>query len=164
MTTCWNSFSRDDVPSKRPCIELPCSLGHEEYHMPPLHMSSTWTPMPYPPYFYQHQAEARQVHLAQRSNGDAENLPTSSPSSKLARMKHSRIIGNLANLQVDHDKSSRYDFWGLSAESPLGSTITEDDFLEMVWIPSLAFLLFIPYVNIGTLPILIEFNISAIFT
>ncbi|KAK2664715.1 hypothetical protein Ddye_003289 [Dipteronia dyeriana] len=127
----FSSFSRDDVPSKRPCIELPCSLGHEEYHMPPLHMSSTWTPMPYPPYFYQHQAEARQVHLAQRSNGDTENLPTCSPSSKLARMKHSHINGNLTNLKVDHDKSSRYDFWGLSAESPLGSTITEDDFLEM---------------------------------
>ncbi|KAK3224741.1 hypothetical protein Dsin_004603 [Dipteronia sinensis] len=126
-----SSFSRDDVPSKRPCIELPCSLGHEEDHMPPLHMSSTWTPMPYPPYFYQHQAETRQVRLAQRSNGDAENLPTSSPSSKLARMEHSRINGNFTNLQVDHDKSSRYDFWGLSAESPLGSTITEDDFLEM---------------------------------
>ncbi|KAL5815316.1 hypothetical protein ACOSQ4_025957 [Xanthoceras sorbifolium] len=126
-----SGFARDDLPSKRSCIELPCSLEDEEYHMPVLHMSLTRTHTPYPPYLYQHQADARKVHLAQRSNGDAENLPTSSPSSKLARMKHSRIDGNLTNLHVDHDMSSRYDFWGLSAESPLGSTITEDDFLEM---------------------------------
>lgn len=31
--------------------------------------------------------------------------------------------------------STQFDVWGLSAESPHASTLTEDDFLEMVWNP-----------------------------
>lgn len=83
--------------------------------------------MPYPSFLYQHQGGPSNFHLAQRCGGDAENLPFTSLSSKFSRINHS-----CSNLQVDCDLSSRYDFWGLSADSPLASTITEDDFLEMV--------------------------------
>lgn len=120
-------------------MEPSSSLGEEEYHMPPLHMSMARTPMPYPSFLYQHQAGASNFHLAQRCGGDAENLPFTSLSPKFARMNHPQINGNLTNLQVDSDMSARYDFWGLSAESPLASTITEDDFLEMVFVFSLSF-------------------------
>ncbi|XP_052293133.1 uncharacterized protein LOC102622363 isoform X4 [Citrus sinensis] len=128
------SFHRDDLPAKRPCIEPSCSLGDEEYHKPPLHVPLGKTPMPYPSFLYQHQGGPSNFHLAQRCGGDAENLPFTSMSSKFSRIYHSRK-GNLSNLQVDCDLSSRYDFWGLSADSPLASTITEDDFLEMVLVP-----------------------------
>lgn len=125
-------FFRYDLPSKGPCTEFPYPLGSEEYNVPQLQSSLARTPIPYPPYFYQHQHDSRKAYLAQRSNGDAENLSTSSPS-KPATTRHSLFNGNLTSLQVDSDMSSRYDLWGVSAESPLGSTITEDDFLEMVW-------------------------------
>ncbi|KAJ0049136.1 hypothetical protein Pint_15970 [Pistacia integerrima] len=125
------SFPRGDLPAKRPCTEPPCSLGDEEYHMPAVQMTLTRTPMPYPSFLYQHQAGSNTFQLAHRSSGDAEGLPFHSPSSKFSRMKCSHLKGNLSSLQVDHDSPSRYDLWGLSAESLLASTLTEDDFLEM---------------------------------
>jgi hypothetical protein len=60
----------DDFPSKRPCIEPPCSVGEEEFNMPPLHLSWSQTPMLYPSMLYQHQAETNSFHLAnQKSTG-----------------------------------------------------------------------------------------------
>lgn len=88
--------------------------------------------MPYPSFIYQHQAGSNKFHLAHRSSADAENLSFHSPSTKFSRIEHSHLKGNLSSLQVGHDLPSRYDLWGLSAESPLASTLTEDDFLEMV--------------------------------
>ncbi|XP_044486939.1 YTH domain-containing protein 1 isoform X3 [Mangifera indica] len=124
-------LTRDDLPAKRPCAEPPCSFGDEVYHMPPLQMSLTRKPMPYPSFLYQHQAGSNKFHLDHRHAEDADNLPFHSPSTKFSRIKHPCLKGNLSSLQVDHDLSSRYDLWGLSAESPLASTLTEDDFLEM---------------------------------
>lgn len=94
--------------------------------------------MPYPSFLYQHQAGSNKFHLDHRHAEDADNLPFHSPSTKFSRIKHPCLKGNLSSLQVDHDLSSRYDLWGLSAESPLASTLTEDDFLEMVLGPVLA--------------------------
>ncbi|CAN6712811.1 unnamed protein product [Malus baccata var. baccata] len=65
-----NGIPMDDFPSKRPCIEPPCSLGEEEYNVGPMHLSWSQTPMMYPSFLYQQQAEANRYHLAnQRSTG-----------------------------------------------------------------------------------------------
>lgn len=114
-------------------MEPSCSLPGEEYNLSSMHM--TWTSMLYPSLLYQHKAEANRFHLAhQRSTGPflPENLPISSGPSKVTRVKHPRISGNFTSVQVDHDMSSGFDVWNMSAErSPLASTLTEDDILEM---------------------------------
>lgn len=125
-------LKRDDLPLKRPCIEPPCSLGDGEYNVPSLHMPWVRTSMPYPSFLYQHHAEASRFHLAHQGLSGA-NLPLASGASKVSRMKPSQLNGSLANLQVQIDSHSRIDTWGLSAESPLASTLTEDDFLEMTY-------------------------------
>lgn len=128
---CWNSFFGDDLSAKGPSAEPPCSLGYEGYHMPELHMQFSGTTMSYPP-FCPNSAGASNFRLSQGSAAVAENFPVASLSSKPTKIKRSQIDGSLSNLQVDHDMSSRHDFCDLPAESPLVSTITEDDFLEMV--------------------------------
>lgn len=103
--------------------------------MPQTYMSWSRTPMLYPSLLYPHQADANRFHLANQSSTGAifpKTLPTTTGASKVERTKHSRINGDLSNLQVDMDMSSRFDVWGLSAESPFASSLTEDDFLEMV--------------------------------
>ncbi|KAJ9129042.1 hypothetical protein P3X46_034202, partial [Hevea brasiliensis] len=71
-------------------------------------------------------------HLAHQGPSGV-NLPLASSASKMSRMKQSQLNGSLANLQVQCDVRSRNDAWALSAESPLASTLTEDDFLEMTY-------------------------------
>lgn len=119
----------------------PCSLGDEEYNVHSLHMPWAGASMPYPSFIYQHCAEASRFHLANQGTSGV-NLPLASSASNVSRMKHSQLNGSFANLQVQCDMHSRNDAWGLSAESPLASTLTEDDFLEMVYwgVPILAFL------------------------
>ncbi|KAE8055204.1 hypothetical protein FH972_012062 [Carpinus fangiana] len=129
-----SSFYRNDLPSKRLCVESPCSLGDEDYNVPQTYMSWSRTPMLYPSLLYPHQADANRFHLANQSSTGVifpKNLPITTGASKVERTKHSRISGDLTNLQVDVDMSSHFDVWGLSAESPFASTLTEDDFLEM---------------------------------
>ncbi|XP_015570947.1 uncharacterized protein LOC8272487 isoform X2 [Ricinus communis] len=118
-------LKRDDIPLKRPRMEPPCSLGDEEYNVPPMHIPWVRTPIPYSSFLYQHHAGASRFR--------AVNLPLSAGASKVSRMKHSQVNGSLANLQVRNDMPSRSDAWGLSAESPHASTLTEDDFLEMTY-------------------------------
>ena len=134
LSLCRNEFSSDDLPPRRPFIEPSCSLPDEEYNLSSMHMA--WTPMLYPSLLYQHKAEASRFHLAhQRSTGPflPENLPIYSGQSEVTWMKHPRITGNFTSVQVDHDTSSGLDVWNVSAErSPLASTLTEDDILEMV--------------------------------
>ncbi|KAA8522320.1 hypothetical protein F0562_013319 [Nyssa sinensis] len=128
-------LKRDDLPSKKLFIEPPCALRDEEYNVAPVHMTWGGTPMLYPSLLYQHQAEATRFHLAcQGSTGVfiPENLPVTSGASKVSRKKHSHVNGSVTSVQVDQDNSPRFDAWGLSAErSPLASTLTEDDILEM---------------------------------
>ncbi|XP_030947346.1 YTH domain-containing protein 1 isoform X1 [Quercus lobata] len=129
-----SSFYRDDIPSKRPCVDSPCSLGNEEYNVPPVHMPWSRTPMLYPSLLYPHQPEANRFHLGYQSSTGVmfpNNPPITTGSSQVDGTKCSRINGDLSNLQVDVDMSSRYEVWGLSAESPFTSTLTDDDFLEM---------------------------------
>ncbi|XP_048320168.2 zinc finger CCCH domain-containing protein 45 isoform X2 [Ziziphus jujuba] len=126
--------NRDDFPSKRPCLEPSCSLGDEEYDMPPWHMSWSQAPMLYSSLMYQHQAGASRYQLAhQRTGGTVlpEYFLVNFVDSKVTRMKHFHLTGFLFNLQVDRDVSSQFDAWGLSGESPPASVLTEDEFLEM---------------------------------
>ncbi|KAL4341013.1 hypothetical protein GQ457_08G027730 [Hibiscus cannabinus] len=129
----WNGFSRDDLASKRPCLEPPYSLGDEDYNVSPLPMSWAGTPMPCNPFLYQHQADPSRFHLTHPHTFATNYFPTTMRAAKVASMKNSHSNRNLTNLQVNHDMSSQFDVWGLSAESPLGSTLTEDDFLEMTY-------------------------------
>ncbi|XP_057511398.1 uncharacterized protein LOC130793625 [Actinidia eriantha] len=118
------NLNRDDLPSKRPCIEPSCAMRHEERDMPAVHMTWDQTHMLYPSLLYQHQAETSRFHLA--------HLPITSGASKAPGTKHSQINGSLNGVQLDRNNSSRLDAWGWSAErSPLASTLTEDDILEM---------------------------------
>ncbi|KAI7988074.1 Zinc finger CCCH domain-containing protein 45, partial [Camellia lanceoleosa] len=118
------NLHRDDIPLKRPCIEHPCALQNEECNVPVVHMTWAQAPMLYPSLLYQHETEASRFHSA--------HLAITSGASKVMRAKHSQINGSLANVQLDQDNSSRFDVWGWSAErSPLASTLTEDDILEM---------------------------------
>ncbi|XP_012476021.1 uncharacterized protein LOC105792151 isoform X1 [Gossypium raimondii] len=126
-------LKRDDLASKRPCLEPPYSLGDQDYSVPPLHVPWPGTPMPYNPFFYQHQADPNRFHLTHPYTLATEYFPTSMGASKVASMKNSRINRNLTNLQINHDMSTQFDAWGLCAESPLASTLTEDDFLEMTY-------------------------------
>ncbi|KAJ4848284.1 hypothetical protein Tsubulata_017953 [Turnera subulata] len=130
---------RDNLPSKGPYVESPCSLGDGSYNGP-FHTPWAGAPMPYPSFLYTQQANASRLYMAhQGSNGVTfpENLPYSSGSPKVAKVKHSQMNEKVNNLQVRCDAPSRADVWGLSADSPLASTLTDDDFLEMVVLDSL---------------------------
>lgn len=95
-------LKRDDLASKRPCLEPPYSLGDQDYSVPPLHVPWPGTPMPYNPFLYQHQADPNRFHLTHPHTLATEYFPTSMGASKVAK-------------------------------SPLASTLTEDDFLEMTY-------------------------------
>ncbi|KAF5460762.1 hypothetical protein F2P56_020608 [Juglans regia] len=129
-----SSLYRNDLPSKRLCVESPCSLGDEDYNVPQMHMSWSRTPILYPSLLYPHQVEANRIDLANQSSTGvtfSKNSPMTTGASKVERMKRSHISGDFTNLRVEMDMSPRFDSWGLSAESPHASTLTEDDFLEM---------------------------------
>ncbi|XP_065858115.1 uncharacterized protein [Euphorbia lathyris] len=123
-------IKRDDAPLKRACMDPPCSLGDGEYNVPVLHMPWFRMSMPYNNFLYQHDAEASRFHLAHQGSG---NLPPISGASKVSRVKNSRRNGSPANLQVQCDIPPQIDAWGLTAESPHTSSLTEDDFLEMTY-------------------------------
>lgn len=75
--------------------------------------------MPYPPAVYPNQDDLSRFHLAQqRAYGVAsEYLHTSSGAS---------------NSRTEQQNSLRFNSWGLPLESPLASSLTDDDFLNMV--------------------------------
>ncbi|KAI4315340.1 hypothetical protein L6164_028161 [Bauhinia variegata] len=126
-----SSSSRGSFSLKGHSTETPSSMEDENRNFPPLHLS--WSmPLHYPSLMYQNQSEANKYHSAnQRFSGTTfnETLPTTCGLSKVAGTKHSYFSGQIPKLQVD--KGSQFDVWGLSAESPLASTLTEDDFLDM---------------------------------
>lgn len=110
-----HSSSRDDYSTKRSGLEPPSTSGDEKYN------NNLWghTPMPYPPVVYPNQDDLSRFHLAQqRGYGVAsEYLHTSSGAS---------------NSRTDQEMSLRFNSWGLPLESPLASSLTDDDFLNMV--------------------------------
>ena len=147
LVYCWplsvDYFPRDDLPSKRPCIEPSCAMRHEERDIPAVQMTWDQTHMLYPSLLYQHQAETSRFHLA--------HLPITSGASQAPGMKHSQINGSLNGVQLDRNNSSRLDAWGWSAErSPLASTLTEDDILEMVLWSSFSFYVLIYCITLNS--------------
>ncbi|GAV79602.1 YTH domain-containing protein [Cephalotus follicularis] len=126
------SFPRDDLSSKKPFMKSPCFLEDEEYNVTPSHMSWARMPMPHPSFLYQHQAEASRFQFAHNNSAAfTEILPPVSRTSEVGKTRNPCIDGNLTKLQVDRETPSRIDVWGLPAESPLASTLSEDEFLEM---------------------------------
>ncbi|XP_024009799.1 zinc finger CCCH domain-containing protein 45 isoform X1 [Eutrema salsugineum] len=109
-----NSSSRDDYSTKRSRVEPPSSSGDEEYN------NNLWghVQMPYPPAIYPNQDDLSRFHLAQqRGYGVAsEYLHTSS---------------GVSNYREEQEKPLRFNSWGLPLESPLASSLTDDDFLNM---------------------------------
>ncbi|XP_010540293.1 PREDICTED: YTH domain-containing protein 1 isoform X2 [Tarenaya hassleriana] len=111
-----NSSSRDDH-SKWSRQEPPSSSGEEDYN----NMSNSTIPwgqtaMPYPPVVYPNQDDVSRFHFAQQKGFGASEYFHASGAS---------------NSRVEQDKSLRFNSWGLPVESPLASTLTEDDFLDM---------------------------------
>lgn len=109
-------------------------MGNADHNFYPLSMP--WTmPMAYPSSVCPNPAEAnKSLPANQRFNVTTSNetFPSSSGSSKVAGTKRPHFSANIPKLQVDKDAASQFDVWGFSSESPLASTLTEDDFLDMV--------------------------------
>ncbi|XP_027362405.1 uncharacterized protein LOC113870013 isoform X2 [Abrus precatorius] len=129
-----SSSSRDDFSLKEHYANTPGSMGDEDSNFPPLHLS--WSmPLPYSSLFYQNQPEANRFHSTnQRFRGKmfTEILPLSSESSQVSSgIKRSHFSERIPKLQVIKDEASQFDFRALSSGSPLASTLTEDDFLDM---------------------------------
>ncbi|XP_030524804.1 zinc finger CCCH domain-containing protein 45 isoform X1 [Rhodamnia argentea] len=118
---------RDSAPLERTSM---CSVQGEEYNGPAAHMP--WA-MPYSSLYYPQHAEAARNNLAYARSGGtllSDDLAVPSGVSKVPKPKHLQTNGNKP--AVSHrDVSPRYDVWGLSIGSPLASTLTEDDFLDM---------------------------------
>jgi len=133
---CMCSSLRDDYSFKGRYVSTPSSMGNEDYKFSPFHMS--WSmPLPYSSPFYQNQPVVNESRSTkQRVSGTmlTETLPiTSSVSPQLSGIKRAHYSGHIPELPTKNDVSSQLDFWGVSPGCPLaGSTLTEDDFLDMV--------------------------------
>ncbi|KAL2547379.1 YTH family protein [Forsythia ovata] len=120
---------RDDLSSKWVYKEQLHAFQDEDFNVPPMPME----PMLYPSLPYQHQAETGRFHLEHlRTAGIYLPDPSiTTGASKVKQSKHSRMNVSFASIK---DRPSRFDGWGLSAErSPVASTLTEDDILEMTY-------------------------------
>uniref|UniRef100_A0A1J3DGZ7 YTH domain-containing family protein n=1 Tax=Noccaea caerulescens TaxID=107243 RepID=A0A1J3DGZ7_NOCCA len=100
-----NSSCKDDYSTKRSLVEPPSSSGDDEYN------NNMWghSPMPYPPAVYSNQDDLSRFHLAQQRGG----------------------YGVASNSRAEQEKTLRFNSWGLPLESPLASSLTDDDFLNM---------------------------------
>ncbi|XP_021299097.1 uncharacterized protein LOC110427802 isoform X2 [Herrania umbratica] len=98
------SLKRDDLPSKRPCIEPPYSLGDEDYNVPSLHMSWAGTPMPYHPFLYQHQADVSRFHLTHPHTLATEYFPTTTGASKVAKSPHASTLTDDDFLEMTYEE------------------------------------------------------------
>lgn len=111
-----DSSSKEDYSTKRSRVEPPSSSGDEEYN------NNMWghSQMPYPPAVYSNQDDLSRFQ--QRGYGVAsEYLP-------------------------EQEKYLRFNSWGLPLESPLASSLTDDDFLDMVVAYLLVTYLFVNHV------------------
>lgn len=104
-----------------------CLLQDEECNGPPANMS--WTvPLPYPSY---HQVEATGTATYPIAAQDSPSQRLTATSGKSRNSKRANVNGNSSTL-TDLEIYPQYDMWGLPVESPHASSLTEDDFLEMV--------------------------------
>lgn len=129
------SSSRSNFSLRGHSANTPSSIGDEGCNFPLLHLSSSM-PVANSSLFFQNQAEVNKFcSLNQRFSGTvfSEVSPLSSESSKVAGSKRSHFDGHIPNVLMDKGVASRFDDQCLSSESPLVSTLTEDDFLDMVF-------------------------------
>ncbi|CAI9759420.1 unnamed protein product [Fraxinus pennsylvanica] len=121
---------RDDPSSKWLYKEQLHAFQDEDFNVPPMLVDS----MLYPSSLYEHQAEAGRFHLEHLRTGGIylpKNPSVATGASKIKQSKYSRTNGSFASIK---DGSPRFNGWGLSAErSPIASTLTEDDILEMTY-------------------------------
>lgn len=92
-------------------------------------------PMMYPGLLYQHQIDASRFHAdCHGANGMflPEDLCIASGASKWKQSGYSQGNRSLTNIHEGPNLSSRFDVLGFSGESPLASTLTDDDILDMV--------------------------------
>ncbi|CAI0414031.1 unnamed protein product [Linum tenue] len=92
--------------------------------------------MPYPSFFYHHPVDASRFHLGDQGPmriSIPENTGVACGPSKRASKTTFKPDGNAINPLLQHGGPSQMDFWGLSAESPHASTLTDDDFLDMTY-------------------------------
>lgn len=115
---------RDDL--SRPHIEPSVHSRDEHCNMPLMHMA----PMMYPGLLYQHQIDASRFH----ADGMflPEDLCITSGASKWKQSGYSQGSRSVTNIHEGPNLSSRFDVLGFSGESPLDSTLTDDDILDMV--------------------------------
>ncbi|KAF8099572.1 hypothetical protein N665_0241s0005 [Sinapis alba] len=99
-----NSSCKEDYSTKRSRVEPPSSSGDEEYN------NNMWghSQMPYPPAVYSNQDDLSRFHVAQQ-----------------------RGYGVASEYLPEQEQYLRFNSWGLPLESPLASTLTDDDFLNM---------------------------------
>ncbi|CAN1332749.1 hypothetical protein LINPERPRIM_LOCUS35839 [Linum perenne] len=91
--------------------------------------------MPYPSFLYHHPPDASSFRLGNpgpTSTAMPENRHLACSPSKDSRKANFHPNGHLIHPLVPHGGPSQLDFWGLTAESPRASTLTNDDFLDMV--------------------------------
>ncbi|CAN0841594.1 30-kDa cleavage and polyadenylation specificity factor 30 [Linum grandiflorum] len=130
------SFPRDNFHLKATFTEHPYIPGDGEYNGPQIHMPWGRTPMPYPSFLYHHPAEANGFHLnnpGSMNTAMPESQHLACSPSKASRKANFHVNGNFIHPLVPHGVPSQPDFWGLTAESPRASTLTNDDFLDMTY-------------------------------
>ncbi|KAM7259711.1 hypothetical protein ACFE04_015452 [Oxalis oulophora] len=127
MDDSLKSFPRDE----KKFVGVSTSLGDEEYNNAHLsNMPWAGTHMSYPSFLYQHHVGLNRYELGCQISG--ENLAVDSGMPKVAKTKkHPTADGKLSKLRVERDVSSLFDSWGLPVQSPLSSSLTEDDYLDM---------------------------------
>lgn len=109
-------------------------MGDQDCNFPSPQLS--WSmPMAYSSIFSQNQAEGNKFHSTnQKFSGRmfTEIPPITFKSSKVAGIKRSHFSGRTPTILMEKDVASQFDEWGLFSECPLASSLTDDDFLDMV--------------------------------
>ncbi|KAF7810238.1 YTH domain-containing protein 1 isoform X1 [Senna tora] len=126
-----SSSSLDSFALKGHSGTVQSFMGDNDCNFYPGHMP--WSmPLAYPSLLCQNQVNrSRSANHGFCVTTFNETFPITSGLSKVAGTKRPHFSGNMPKLQVDKDVASQCDAWGFSAESPLASTLTEDDFLDM---------------------------------
>ncbi|KAL2902269.1 30-kDa cleavage and polyadenylation specificity factor 30 [Bienertia sinuspersici] len=136
------SLNRDTYVVGRPDVESGYCFPDEGYIAPSVDMTWATKNMFYPAYLYQYHTEASGSLVARHGPVGVfpgESLPIMASKGSLTR--HSHCKGSTLDSPPDHKMSSQVDGQKTSSEmNPFCSTLSEDDFLKMVWVHFLAYL------------------------
>ncbi|XP_021735954.1 uncharacterized protein LOC110702543 isoform X1 [Chenopodium quinoa] len=127
------SLKRDAFVVRRPGVESGYCFPEEGYVAPSMDMTWTTKSMLYSSYLYQYHTEASGSLIAHHEPVGLyppKSLPISGSKGSLTRQAHCK--GSALDSPADHKVSSQVDGMRMSGEmSPLCSTLSEDEFLEM---------------------------------